>query len=108
MDTAELGRCHAPIKSRRPVLCVRRAAHQPQATTARFGHLLSEPDPPDHGGDGDTHPLIGALNGSRSTLSSPVINSAGFAPLLNPPGMGSIELVHLATNGRRQNKVAAG
>src|SRR5260370_24842765 len=23
-----------------------------------FGHLLSEPDPPDRGGDGDTHPLI--------------------------------------------------
>src|SRR5712692_4344320 len=53
-------------------------------------------------------PLIGALNGRQSTLSSPVINSAGFAPLLNPPGMGSIELVLLATNGRRQNKVAAG
>jgi hypothetical protein len=37
VDTAELGRCHAPIKSRRPVLYVRRAAHRLQATTIRSG-----------------------------------------------------------------------
>ncbi len=58
MDTAELGRCHAPIKSRRPVLCVRRAAHQPTSHDSRVGHLLSEPDPPALAPDGDTHPLI--------------------------------------------------
>ena len=43
MDTSELGRCQAPIKSRRPVLGVRRAANPLQATTLQVGHDLSEP-----------------------------------------------------------------
>ncbi len=43
MDTSELGRCQARIKSRRPVLGVRRAANQLQATTLQVGHDLSEP-----------------------------------------------------------------
>src|SRR5712691_10097293 len=71
VDTAELGRCHAPIKSRRPVLCVRRAANQPKSHDYRVGHLLSEPDPPDRAQDGDTHPLISVAAASRTRSASP-------------------------------------
>src|SRR6266852_945397 len=35
-----------------------------------FGHLLSEPDPPDRGGDGDTHPLIGVSRGPRRAVAA--------------------------------------
>src|SRR5258708_33615372 len=42
-DTSELGRCQPPIKSRRPVRGVRRAANPLQATTLEAGQDLSEP-----------------------------------------------------------------
>src|SRR6266849_3158676 len=34
-----------------------------------FGHLLSEPDPPDRGGDGDTHTLIAGRFARGCSLS---------------------------------------
>ena len=58
MDKAELGRCHAPIKSRRPVLCVRRAAHQLDSHDPSGAGTNYPSQPAGTWPDGDTQPII--------------------------------------------------
>src|SRR6266545_4077620 len=53
-DTPEWGRCHAPMKSRRPVRRVRRPAQRMHATPRGWATSLRAK--PSDTGEGDTHP----------------------------------------------------
>ena len=68
-DTPEWGRCHAPMKSRRPVRRVRRPAQRMQATPTRRAPMLRAK--PSDTGESDTHADASAGGAAVHRVDSP-------------------------------------